>query len=219
MPRLSRLRCLSHLIFASVFALVIASVISVGVHADYCPANAGTLPTTDAVMDDAPLAVRGCDLNGDGALDLVTANDGSDTVSVLINDGGGSYAPFQQWSVDNDAETLSEPVELVCCDVDGDTVTDIVTVNHTTDDVSVLFNTGGAQFAAPVKYAVGEAPFGVACLNLDGDSDNDLVTVGFTEDAITVLLNQGDGTFAPQATYSTGDAPIAMDLCDLDGDG
>ncbi len=186
--------------------------------AQFCPDTGTILSTSDAAEGDAPFAVRCCDLNTDGFPDLVTANDASDTVSVLLNNGDGTYAPKVQWPVDDDGGVVSEPVDVVCCDLDGDDLIDLVSVNHTSDDVSVLLNTGNTQFAAAVKYPVGEAPFGIECLNLDGDADKDLVTNGFTEDALSVLLNNGDATFAPHVTYPTGDAPIAMALCDMDGD-
>jgi len=186
--------------------------------AEFCPQPGVTLSTTDAAQGDAPFAVRCCDINGDGRPDLVTANDASDTISVLINNGNGTYAPKVRWPVDIDQQALSEPVDVVCCDVNGDLLVDLVAVNHTSDDVSVLLNIGDALFAPAVKYPVGEAPFGIECLDLDGDTDNDLITNGFTEDAISVLLNNGLGVFAPHVTYGTGDAPIAMALCDVDGD-
>lgn len=188
------------------------------VHAGFCPVQGTVISTTDIAQGDAPLAVRCCDLNGDGFPDLVTANDGSDTLSVLLNNGDGTYAPKVRWPVDTDPEGVSEPVDLVCCDLNGDSLIDLITVNHTSDDVSVLLHTGNMQFAAPVKYAVGEAPFGIECLDLDGIDGPDLITNGFTADAISVLLNLGDGTFAPHVTYPTGDAPIAMAVCDVDGD-
>ncbi|UCE62132.1 MAG: VCBS repeat-containing protein [Phycisphaerales bacterium] len=197
----------------------------------FCP-DAGTVySTTDQAEGDAPIVVRTCDIDTDGDPDLITANDGSHTVSVLINDGNGTYAAPSRWTTTTtpfeplcceepvDFDCCTEPVNVACCDVNGDTHVDLVTVNHTSDDVSVLLNDGSMQFAAPVRYTVGEAPFGIECLNLDGDIDNDLVTNGFTEDAISVLLNNGDGTFAPHVTYAAGDAPIAMTLCDVDGDG
>jgi hypothetical protein len=189
--------------------------------------------TTDQAVGDAPIAVRACDIDTDGDPDLITANDGSHTVSVLLNNGDGTYAPPSQWTTTTtpfdpicceepvDPDCCTEPVDVACCDVNGDTYIDLISVNHTSDDVSVLLNDGSTQFAAPVRYTVGEAPFGIECFKVDGDTDMDVVTCGFTEDAISVLLNNGDGTFAPHVIYSVlpdGDAPMALAVCDVDGD-
>lgn len=198
--------------------LLRAAFLATPLRADFCPDSGTILSTTDAAQGDAPFTVRWCDLDGDGDADLVTANDASDTVSVLLNNGDGTYAPKVRWPVDADAQGVSEPVDVACCDVNGDTLIDLISVNHTSDDVSILLNLGNLIFAPAVKYAVGEAPFGIECLDLDGTNGPDLITNGFTEDAISVLLNTGAGVFATHVTYATGDAPIAMALCDVDGD-
>ena len=198
--------------------------------AQFCP-DAGTVySTTDQTEGDAPITVRACDIDTDGDADLITANDASHTVSVLLNNGDGTYAAPLRWTTTTtpfdpicceepvDFDCCTEPVDVTCGDVNGDTYVDLISVNHTSDDVSVLLNDGSMQFAAPVRYPVGEAPFGIECFNVDGDTDLDLVTNGFTEDAISVLLNNGDGTFAPHVTYAAGDAPMALACCDVDGD-
>lgn len=186
--------------------------------ADFCPQASGVLSTTDAASGDAPITVCACHLNGDGYADLVTANDASDTVSLLLNNGDGTYAAKVRWPIDDDDLVVSEPLDVACCDLNGDTLIDLVTANHTSDDVSVLLNDGTGQFPTAVKYAVGEAPFNVECVDLDGINGNDLVVNALTADAVSVLLNNGDGTFAPHVSYPVGNGPIAMAICDVDGD-
>jgi hypothetical protein len=185
--------------------------------AEFCPLPVTSFSTSDEPGGDAPYAVRSCDLNGDGRPDLITANDGTDTVSVLINTGSG-FAPKVRWPVDLDAGVVSEPVHVACCDVNGDGRIDLITVNHTSDDISVLLNTGGTNYGAPVKYSVGEAPLGIECIDLNGDARPDVLTNGFTADSVSVLINNGVGGFLAHVPYATGDAPIAMALCDMDGD-
>ena len=41
------------------------------------------------------------DLNGDGIPDIVTANYGSDTVSVLLGTGDGTFQPAQSFAAGN----------------------------------------------------------------------------------------------------------------------
>ena len=45
----------------------------------------------DFAVGDLPLAIAGADLNGDGRPDLLVANSGENTASVLVNTGGQSY--------------------------------------------------------------------------------------------------------------------------------
>jgi hypothetical protein len=73
------------------------------------------------------------DINGDGWLDIVTANTQNDTVTVLANDAGmfGSFAIFG---------TGALPGAVAIADMDGDGKPDVVTSNRENDDVSVLRN-------------------------------------------------------------------------------
>jgi hypothetical protein len=71
------------------------------------------------------------DIDGDGWLDLVTANTQNDTVTVLQNDAGtfGSFAVF---------DTGALPGAVAIADMDGDGHPDVVTSNRENGDVAVL---------------------------------------------------------------------------------
>jgi hypothetical protein len=73
------------------------------------------------------------DIDGDGWLDIVSANTQNDTVTVLANDAGtfGSFAVFG---------TGALPGAVAIADMDGDGHLDVVTSNRENDDVSVLRN-------------------------------------------------------------------------------
>lgn len=199
-------------------------ILSGGVYAQDCLQSPDTYATTDAGTDDAPITVATCDLDGDGELDLVTANDGTDSISVLINDGQGGFGAAVQWPVTPAPELVAEPVDVACCDFDGNGSTDLVTANHTSDDVSVLLNDGFIdgvpQYLPPVTYPVGEAPWAVRCLPLDTDSNPEIITVGYTQDAVDVLVSDGEGGVSDVYSYSVpvGNSPRSMTFCDLDDD-
>jgi uncharacterized protein (DUF2141 family) len=61
------------------------------------------------------------DVNGDGTLDIVTANEGSSSVSVLLGTGNGSFARQATFS------TANGPYSVALGDVNGDGKLDIVT--------------------------------------------------------------------------------------------
>src|SRR5437870_489925 len=61
-----------------------------------------------------PLAVVLADVNGDGKLDLALANHGSNTVSVLLGNGDGTFAAKQDFA------TGSAPFSVAVADVNGD---------------------------------------------------------------------------------------------------
>jgi hypothetical protein len=75
------------------------------------------------------------DLNGDGKLDLVTANSG-DTVSVLPGDGKGAFGDPYAFTVGYG------PASVAAGDCNGDGLTDVAAANGSDNNVSVLLNNG-----------------------------------------------------------------------------
>jgi FG-GAP-like repeat len=73
-------------------------------------------------------------LDGDDALDLVTANFDTDDVSVLLGAGDGTFGAGQTFAVDGG------PRAVAIGDLDGDGPRDLVTANLGSGDVSVLIN-------------------------------------------------------------------------------
>jgi hypothetical protein len=128
--------------------------------------------------------VFGADLDGDGDVDLIAANRGSNSLSVLLNSGAGTFAGQVAYAVD------SEPRAVFAADFDGDGDQDLVSGNWGANNVSVLFNYGDGTFAAHVAYSVGADPWGIFGADLDGDGDVDLVTPDNGADQVSVLLNQ-----------------------------
>ena len=74
------------------------------------------------------------DLNGDGKADLAVANEGSNTVSVLLNLGAGTFAAKVDYVVG------TAPYSLGLGDLDGDGKVDLAVANQGDDTVSVLLN-------------------------------------------------------------------------------
>ncbi len=82
-----------------------------------------------------PSFVVVADLNGDGDLDILTANDTDQSLSVLLNRGKGVFAPSQEFFGG------SGPVGLAVGNVNGDKLPDILVANRFESDVSILLNT------------------------------------------------------------------------------
>jgi len=131
--------------------------------------------------------VRAADLNGDGLLDLVVARADSHCVMVLLNtSGSGSEVTFAQPAV---YEVGERPVGLFLGDLNGDGRPEIVTANVSSNDISVLENTGDGTFGRETFYVVGNHPQAVEGADLDGDGDIDLVVANSTANTLTLLRN------------------------------
>ncbi|GGO41328.1 FG-GAP repeat domain-containing protein [Deinococcus humi] len=161
-----------------------------------------------------PYSIALADIDGDGRLDLVTANSGANTVSVLLGQSGGTFAPQVTYGVG------AGPVSVALGDVNSDGRLDLVTANSGGNNVSVLLGQSGGTFAPQVKfYRVGNYPYSVALGDVNGDGRVDLVTTNVNDSTVSVLLAQSGGTFAPQVTYGVGSSPESVVLGDLNGDG
>ena len=164
-------------------------------------------------VDGRPFFVTVGDLDKDGDLDLITASWSSDTISVLLNQGDGTFASRVDYSVGDG------PWSLAVGDLDRDGDLDLVTANRWGDNVSVLLNQGDGTFASRVDYSVGDGPKFVVVGDLDGDCDLDLVTTNDDSNSVSVLLNQGNGIFSSRVDYGVSNGPKSPAVGDLDGDG
>lgn len=172
-------------------------------------------------VDLCPYSVAISDLGGDSDNDLAVANGGIASVSVLLNNGDGSFAPHVAYAVG------PAPTSVAAGDLDGDDYADLAVADHGIwplycRDVSILLNNGNGTFAHEVLHDIGHTPFSVAIGDLDGDNDNDLAVTHdgakFGDSFVSVLLNLGNAVFDPPTQYDTGDRSCSVALGDLDGD-
>jgi hypothetical protein len=162
-----------------------------------------------------PDALVAADLDGDGDLDLATANIGSSDVTLFLNDGRGAFPARETMDVGD------QPLVLVACDLDGTGGLDLATANIAGDSVSVLLHQGGSSFAAARNVPAGKAPAAVAAADLDGDGAQELIAASKGSKCITVVLNEGSGNFkdADPLTVALDGEPWSVAAGDLNGDG
>jgi Ca2+-binding RTX toxin-like protein len=159
------------------------------------------------------VSVISADVNGDGKADLITANAGSNTISVLANDGNGSFTAKADYA------TGSAPHSVTSADVNGDGKADLIVANWMSHGISVLMNNGNGTFADKVDYATGYHPYSVTSADVNGDGKADLIVANINSTTVSVLTNDGNGGFAAKIDYGTGYSPYFVTSADVNGDG
>jgi FG-GAP-like repeat/FG-GAP repeat len=164
------------------------------------------------------VTVSGITGSGTLGLNLVDNNTIHDLAGNPLAQGSG-IASFQTQIA---SRTDFEPHSVAVGDLNGDGITDVVTANVLTGDVSVLLGNNSGFFPTFATYGAGSYPSSVALADLTGDGKLDLVVSNFTPGGIgsvSVLLGNGDGTFQSQMQFATGPGPLSVAVADLNGDG
>ena len=162
--------------------------LSTGVRTVFFSTHNGTfINQTTYSTGNNPNSVTTADVNGDNKTDLIVANDGSNTVSVLFNTQRNIPIKRPIW-----------PQPELC---DNSRCSDLIVANSNT--VSVLFNTGNGTFINQTTYSTGTNPNSVTTADVNGDNKTDLIVANDGSNTVSVLLNTGNGTFINQTTYST----------------
>src|SRR5579859_437161 len=164
-----------------------------------------------------PYAVIAVDVNGDGYRDLITANNTSNTVSVLINKGDGTFKDAVSYPVG------TRPANVIAADLKGDGHPDLITANIGSNDVSVLVNNGDGTFKDAVSYPVGTGPRGLTFGDFDEDGYLGIATANMGSNTITILHNKGDGSGILSSTstinFSEYLGPVDIVADDFERDG
>jgi len=172
------------------------------------------------------------DVNGDGKLDLVVANDYLGSVGVLLGNGDGTFQTAVVYRADG-ADSVA------IADVNGDGKPDLLVANACARDncsndgeLSVWLGNGDGTFQTAVSYdSGGVLADTVKVMDVNGDGKPDLVVANecATGDAncangtngnVGVLLGNGDGTFQTAAVYGSGGRlATSLAIADINGDG
>ena len=157
------------------------------------------------------------DVTNDGRLDILTVNKGDNTVSVLLNNGDGTFQP--QIVI----PTGTRPSEVTVADLNGDGIPDLIVSNYADDTISVLWATATARSSPRLIYPTDQGPASPGPLGRGRRPHrrwhprSDLRRL--RDGNVAVRLGNGNGTFGPEVTFPTGAGPHEVSVADLTGDG
>jgi large repetitive protein len=143
-----------------------------------------------------PIQVVAAPLTKNGLLDLVVLNEGSDDVSIFLNNGQGGFTAMPRVNAGDN------PASLAVSDVTGDGIPDLV-ISNASGDVLILAGDGDGTFQ-PYERADGTVSLAVG--DLTGNGQNQFVLTNTSQDLLSVqgssssagfIQSRGDGLLAP----------------------
>ncbi len=183
--------------------------------------TSGKANTITIRVGKTPNSVEVADLNNDKIPDIVIANGGDSSVTILLGKGKGIFteakgSPFYAGYAPND---------VVIADFNKDGKPDLVFANHTKKYLTVLAGDGSGGFkplkGSPFPVEVFPHTHGVATGDFNKDGNLDLVTDSWGNDRIEILFgNNGHGFNTPGTFIQVGKHPYQrIRTADLNMDG
>jgi hypothetical protein len=143
-----------------------------------------TIPGSSTLVGSGPAAMVGADFNHDGKLDLAVANFGSNSVTIMLGKGDGTF------TVGATLQTGAGPNGVVASDFNCDGTLDLVVTNGSGTTVSVFSGNGDGTFGTAIPFNAGTGPGAPIIGDFDGDGWLDVMVTDYGTDMLTVLLNQ-----------------------------
>ena len=173
-----------------------------------------------------PAFFAAADLDGDGDLDLATANSVSNNLTVFFQTAAGSFATSPL--VLGGVGVTDGASSIAAADLDGDGDLDLVSANPDAGTLTIFFQTAAGVFAEPLLVlgtGTHRALF-VTAADLDDDGDMDLVTADRVNGKLALFFQTSSGCFddvveldiPPVFPFPPG-FPLDVTVVDLDRDG
>jgi hypothetical protein len=182
-------------------------------------AAAQLFPNVVHDVGEQPVDAIATDFNGDGILDLATANFGSGHLSILLGRGGGAFDPERRVAAGRSLRgTLAADFDLdgrIDLAVSDRPASPFETGPHR---LLVLRGRGDGTFDPPIAAPLSYAPLGMAVADFNEDGVPDLAIPETARGSLVLLPGRGDATFGPATEYSVGQEPVYVSAADLNHD-
>ncbi len=169
--------------------------------------------------DSFQTSVFPADINGDGRIDVLAANAGSNLVRLYINNGDMPTS-FTQFTVTSSAQA---PESVTAADINGDGEPDVLVASYTDNKVTWYRNDPESQgFDRFVIDSNAPGAASAIAADVNGDGKLDVVAAAFNGFVLYWYRNNGaNPPLFTKTPISTQSIPGITDVCaiDLDRDG
>ncbi|MGZ3864355.1 MAG: T9SS type A sorting domain-containing protein [Bacteroidia bacterium] len=171
---------------------------------------------TNFTTGNTPWSIVKADFNGDGLLDLATANYYSNDVSILLGTGTGNFGTATNFTVG------TNPQSLINSDFNGDGKVDLAVANFTSGNLSILLGTGNGSFSPTTNFGIfgiNTGPYQIISSDFNLDGFADIATANVGQNDVAILLGTGTGSFGSATSFSVTNNAFSLVNKDFDGDG
>jgi hypothetical protein len=163
-----------------------------------------------------PIFAATADVDGDTILDMVVANYTSNSITVLLGNGDGTFDE----SSGSPITVGTKPRMVVAGNLNDDGYIDLAVVNYGSNSVTILLGNGDGTFTSGGTINSSGGTSAAAIGDFDADGFNDLAVTRSSANAVSVLYGNGDGTFKTSTqNLAVGTSPLFIVSGDLDKDG
>lgn len=169
--------------------------------------------SSKTIVGNNPNTIVSGDVNNDGKADILTADQLSNSISVLLGDGKGGFSS---------SDTIflgSAPSSVTIGDFNGDSKSDVVTANYLNNSIMVCLGIGNGKFLTPTTINIGKEPQCVAVNDFNNDGNADIAVANGSDSTVSILLGNGNGTFSDTLNTLVQDTPVAISIADFNKDG
>ncbi|MBF0237084.1 MAG: VCBS repeat-containing protein [SAR324 cluster bacterium] len=166
------------------------------------------------VVESLPLFLATGDWNHDQFTDIAAVNYGSNTITILFNDGSGIFSNLPVAIV----TTGVLPIRVIGDDWNGDSSLDLAVLSQDQKLLEIWKNPGnGRDFEKVVTMTLSGIPQDMKSGDWDGDGKSDLAITTQAAETLTLLYGNGDFSFR-KLEIGAGNGPEQIVIADLNKD-
>jgi len=155
-----------------------------------------------------PAGIATGHFNNDNFLDIVAVNANEGKLTVLPNNGDGTFA------VGVVSPAGYAPTSVITCNLNGDNLDDLVISGSS--ETYAYVSIGNCEFSPLIPCGSG---YSSAVGDFDKDGDTDVATTDWNQDKMFIYLNNGAASFTAAQVINTSDYPQQIIAEDINNDG
>ncbi|QTY28006.1 FG-GAP-like repeat-containing protein [Flavobacterium sp. CS20] len=160
--------------------------------------------------------IYAADIDGDGDMDVLSANITDEKLAWYANDGTGNFGAQQPI-----ASNIGTGRIILVADIDNDGDIDVISGGDFPNEISWFENDGAGNFISQqIISSALNLPEDIRTADVDGDGDLDVLVAFFDDDTVAWYENDGAGNFGSQQIISSNaDGAMSLAVGDIDTDG